>query len=71
MSDAVVNEIYEDALDIIRDGFQPNDFILTIGIIMRLCQLRQDLRGKGPKKKEIAMNVFKLFVTKSGLLSDS
>ena len=71
MSDTVVNEIYEDALDIIRDGFQPNDFILTIGIIMRLCQLRQDLRGKGPKKKEIAMNVFKLFVTKSGLLSDS
>ena len=71
MSDAVVNEIYEDALDIIRDGFQPNDFILTIGIIMRLCQLRQDLKGKGAQKKEIATSVFKLFVTKSGLLSAS
>ena len=38
---------------------------------MRLCQLRQDLKGKGSQKKEIAMGVFKLFVTESGLLTDS
>ena len=70
MTDPIVNELYEDTIKMVSDGFQPNDFILTIGIIMRLCQLRQDLRGKGPQKKEIAMSVFKLFVTKSGLLSD-
>jgi len=71
MTDTIVSEIYEDALRIVRDGFQYNDFILTIGIIMRLCQLRQDLKGKGSQKKEIAMSVFKLLVTESGLLSDS
>jgi len=71
MTDAVVKEIYKDTLDIVRDGFQYNDFILTLGIIMRLCQLRQDLKGKGAKKKSIVMTVFKLFVTESGLLSDS
>jgi len=71
MTDAVVKEIYKDTLDIVRDGFQYNDFILTLGIIMRLCQLRQDLKGKGAEKKSIVMTVFKLFVTESGLLSDS
>ena len=71
MTDTIIKEIYEDTLNIVRDGFQYNDFILTIGIIMRLCQHRQDLKGKGPQKKEIALGVFKLFVTESGLLSDS
>ena len=71
MTNIIVNEIYEDTIKMVRDGFQPNDFILTIGIIMRLCQLRQDLNGKGSQKKEIAMGVFKLIVTESGLLSDS
>jgi len=71
MTDTIVKEIYEDTLNIVRDGFQYADFISTLGIIMRLCQLRQDLKGKGPQKKDIAMTVFKLFVTESGLLSDS
>lgn len=71
MADTVVKEIYEDTLDIVRDGFQYTDFILTLGIIMRLCQLRQDLKGKGAQKKSVAMAVFKLFATESGLLSDS
>ena len=71
MSDTIVREIYEDALSIVRDGFQYNDFILTIGIIMRLCQLRQDLKGKGSQKKKIAISVFKLFAAESGLLSAS
>ena len=66
-----MQEIYDDTLHMIRDGFQYNDFIVTIGIIMRLCQLRQDLKGKGAQKKSIAMAVFKLVVTESGLLSDS
>ena len=71
MTDTIVKEIYEDTINIVRDGFQYHDFILTLGIIMRLCQLRKDLKGKGPQKKEIALTVFKLFVTESGLLSDS
>ena len=70
MTERVVKEIYADTLNIVSDGFQYNDFILTIGIIMRLCQLRQDLKGKGPQKKEIVMRVFKMFATESGLLSD-
>ena len=70
-TDAVVKEIYEDTLDIVRDGFQYTDFISVIGIIMRLCQLRHDLKGQGAKKKSVAMAVFKLFATESGLLSDS
>ena len=71
MSDTIVSEIYEDAISIVRDGFQYNDFILTIGVIMRLCQLRQDLKGKGSEKKKIVISVFKLFATESGLLSAS
>ena len=55
MTDPIVNELYEDTIKMVSDGFQPNDFILTIGIIMRLCQLRQDLNGKGSQKKEIAI----------------
>ena len=70
MTERVVKEIYADTLNIVSDGFQYNDFILTIGIIMRLCQLRQDLKGKGPQKKEIVLSVFKMFATESGLLSD-
>jgi len=70
MTERVVKEIYADTLNIVSDGFQYNDFILTIGIIMRLCQLRQDLKGKGPQKKEIVLIVFKMFATESGLLSD-
>ena len=71
MTDTIIKEIYEDTLNIVRDGFQYNDFILTLGIIMRLCQLRQDLKGKGAEKKSNVMTVFKQFVTESGLLSDS
>ena len=69
MTDAVVKEIYADTLNIVSDGFQYTDFVLTLGIIMRLCQLRQDLKGKGPQKKEIVLSVFKMFATESGLLS--
>ena len=70
MTDAVIKEIYADTLNIVSDGSQYTDFVLTLGIIMRLCQLRQDLKGKGPQKKEIVLSVFKMFATESGLLSD-
>ena len=66
--DAVINEIYQETLAMVQDGFQPSDFVLTIGIIMKVCQLRQDLKGKGSQKKKIAIAVFKLIVTESGLL---
>ncbi len=70
-TESVVQEIYDETLEMIRDGFQYSDFIVTVGIIMRLCQLRHDLKGKGAQKKSVALAVFKLIVTESGLLSDS
>ena len=68
-NDQVIQEIYEEALAIVRDGFQYTDFVGTLGIIMRLCQLRQDLKGKGAEKKSVAMAVFKLIATESGILT--
>lgn len=68
-TDKIVQEIYGDTIRMLDDGFQYEDFVVTLGIIMRICQLREDLRGRGPQKKEIAISVFKLFATESGLLT--
>lgn len=65
-----IQSIYSQVLVIVDDGFQFDDFISIVGIIMKLVQAHEEWKGQGKTKKEVAVAVFQLYATESGMLTE-
>ena len=64
-----IKNILEQTTEIFADGFQVLDLIYLAAVIMRIIQLKGDLKGKGAVKKQIAIVVFTRFIQGTNLFT--
>ena len=67
--DDLVQEIFNEIVEILSDGFQLDDIISITSLIMTAIQGRKELRSQGPFKKKILIVVFRNLAEKSGLFT--
>ncbi len=66
-----VQDIFDNVLEIMKDGLNLDDLPLILGTIMKVIQHRGSLRGTGERKKDIAISVFKKLIEESGIFTQT
>ena len=67
----LVQDIFDDVLEIMKDGLNLDDLPLILGTIRQAIQHRGALRGGGERKKDIAISVFKKLIEESGIFTQT
>lgn len=67
--DDSVRDVYVKAVELLSDGVDISDFVAIAGMLVELVQRRKALKGKGSVKKQVVLEVFKLIVTVSGIMT--